>query len=130
VRLLLDTHFLSWLVLAPKKIDRREMALMARSELMVSAASILELRIKREKFALSRHRLKDLLHPAEALDYIRGYGLELVPLTGNVCAAALDTPMRHSDPFDELLLIHAQCLGVKLLTRDEKLIDHPLAIAA
>ncbi|MEN2786803.1 type II toxin-antitoxin system VapC family toxin [Sphingomonas qilianensis] len=130
MRLLIDTHFLSWLVLAPKKIGRGEMALMSRSDLLVSAASILELRIKQEKFARSPHRLRDLLDPAEALDYVGSYGLELLALSGDVCATALNTPMSHSDPFDELLLIHAQYLGVKLLTRDTKLLDHPLAISA
>lgn len=127
---LLDTHFLSWLVLAPKKIDRHEKALMSRSDLLVSAATILELRIKRQKFARSPHRLKDLLDPAEALAHIAGNGLDLMPLTGEMCATSLDTPMGHSDPFDELLLIHAQYLGVKLLTRDTRLIGHPLALTA
>jgi PIN domain nuclease of toxin-antitoxin system len=54
----------------------------------------------------------------------------LLPLTGEICATALDTPLPHDDPFDELLLIHAQYLGIKLLTRDTKLLDHPLAISA
>lgn len=38
---------------------------------------------------------------------------------------AEDTP--HNDPFDELLLAHAQALQAVLLTRDSDMIDHPLA---
>lgn len=130
MRLLLDTHFLSWLALKPEKLDRREIALMRRSELLVSTTSIIELRIKWRKFERTRHRRNDLLDPARALEYVAEKGLELLPLTGEVCATALDTPLPHDDPFDELLLIHAQYLGVKLLTRDTRLIDHPLAINA
>lgn len=130
MRLLIDTHFLSWLALKPKKLDRAEVALMRRSELLVSTASIIELRIKWVKFARARHRRDDLLDPATALEYVIEKGLELLPLTGEVCATSLDTPLPHDDPFDELLLIHAQYLGIKLLTRDTKLLDHPLAISA
>ena len=130
MRLLIDTHFLSWLSLKPKKIDRREMALMKRSELLVSVVSIQELRIKCVKFERTRHRRDDLLDPVEALRYIAENTLQLMPLTGEVCATALDTPLSHTDPFDEQLLIHAQYLGVRLLTRDTKLIGHPLAISA
>lgn len=130
MRLLVDTHFLSWLALKPKKIDRREMALMRRSELLVSAVTIQELRIKWVKFEHTRHRRDDLLDPVEALTYVGQKALQLMPLTGEVCAMALDTPLLHTDPFDEQLLIHAQHLGVKLLTRDTKLIGHPLALSA
>jgi hypothetical protein len=34
----------------------------------------------------------------------------------------------HADPFDELLLVQAQLEGLKLLTRDAKLLGHPLGI--
>ena len=130
MRLLLDTHFLSWLALKPQKLDRAEVALMKRSELLVSATSISELRIKWAKFAGSRNRRDDLLDPVKALQHVAENQLELAPLTGAICATSLDTPLPHDDPFDELLLIHAQYLGVKLLTRDTKLLDHPLAISA
>lgn len=130
MRLLLDTHFLSWMALAPKKIDRREQALISRSsELLVSAVTIFELRIKWDKFAPTRRRRNDLLDPATALDHIAGLGIELVPLTGEDCATLLDTAMAHHDPFDEMLLVHAQRIGARLLTRDTKLLDHPLAIS-
>lgn len=130
MRLLLDTHFLSWLALNPKKLDRAEAALMKRSELLVSTASIIELRIRWVKFADSRHRRDDLLDPAKSLEYVVERELELLPLSEEVRATSLDTPLPHDDPFDELLLIHAQYIGIKLLTRDTKLLDHPLAISA
>jgi PIN domain nuclease of toxin-antitoxin system len=130
LKLLIDTHFVSWLAFRPHKLDRRELALIKRSELLVSVVSIQELRIKWVKFERTRHRRDDLLDPAEALTYIARNEIPLMPLTGEICATILDMPLLHDDPFDEQLLIHAQYLGVKLLTRDSKLIDHPLAIAA
>lgn len=130
MRVLLDTHFLIWVATAPNKISRHEQAIMARSELLASAMSILEMRIKWQKFGGSSRRRTDLLDPAIALAHIADNNIELAPMTGADCAASLDTPVPHRDPFDELLLIHAQRLGAKLLTRDAQLVDHPLAISA
>jgi PIN domain nuclease of toxin-antitoxin system len=36
----------------------------------------------------------------------------------------------HHDPFDALLLVQAQEERHRLLTRDAKLLNHPLAVAA
>lgn len=128
MRVLLDTHFLIWAATNPKKIDRREQALMSRSELLVSAISILELRIKWQKFGDNSRNRTDVLDPAIAFQHIVGNGWELAPLSGEDCAAALATPVPHRDPFDEMLLIHAQRLGAKLLTRDSELQGHPLVV--
>ncbi len=49
-------------------------------------------------------------------------------LTPDQAAASLKHPTPHRDPFDEILLIQAQELGVRLLTRDRLLIGHPLAL--
>ena len=130
MKLLLDTHFLSWMALAPHKVHRREQALISRCDLFASAVSILELRIKWDKFERGRGRRNDLLDPAKALDYIARHGIDLVVLTGEDCATVLDTAMPHHDPFDEMLLVHAQRIGGRLLTRDGELEDHPLAISA
>jgi PIN domain nuclease of toxin-antitoxin system len=35
----------------------------------------------------------------------------------------------HKDPFDELLLVQAQEEGMRLLTRDAKLVGHPYAVS-
>lgn len=128
MRVLLDTHFLKWVATDPTKITRREQALMSRSDLVVSAMSILELRIKWQKFRGGRRRRTDLLDPMVALAHIASNGIELAPMTGEDCAASLDVPVPHRDPFDETLLIHAQRLGAKLLTRDGDLQGHPLVV--
>ena len=53
---------------------------------------------------------------------------ELLPLTARHAAAVLTHPIGHRDPFDEVLLVQAQEEGMRLLTRDEKLAGHPLAV--
>ena len=43
-------------------------------------------------------------------------------------ARQLETPILHSDPFDEMLLVQAQEEGLKLLTSDCQMAEHPLAM--
>jgi PIN domain nuclease of toxin-antitoxin system len=38
--------------------------------------------------------------------------------------------LKHKDPFDELLLLQAQAEGLKLMTVDQQLAQHPLSIEA
>ena len=40
----------------------------------------------------------------------------------------VDPPLPHKDPFDEMLLVHAHRLGARLMTRDRKLLGHPLTV--
>ncbi len=55
-------------------------------------------------------------------------GWEFLPLTLRHAAAVLTHPLEHKDPFDGLLLVQAQEEGLRLLTRDERLVEHPLAV--
>ena len=52
-----------------------------------------------------------------------------VPMTMQHATRAFDVPLRHRDPFDELLLVQAQEEGLQLLTADRLLADHPLTIS-
>ncbi|WP_375398236.1 type II toxin-antitoxin system VapC family toxin [uncultured Sphingomonas sp.] len=125
MRLLLDTHFLLWLAIDPGEIKARERALIDRATLVISPVSLWELRLKWQKLDRLGQR-KGTLHPQIAREYIGRRGLELALLTGDDCAESLAVPLAHNDPFDEMLLIHAQRLGAKLLTRDRLLLGHPL----
>lgn len=127
MRLLLDTHFLIWLARDPETITAKEQAALTRAQgrLVASSISIWELRIKwNTRRDASR---AGLVEPAEAIRFARAQGIDLADLTAEDCAATLDPPIDHRDPFDEMLLIHAQRLGARLLTRDRALAGHPLA---
>ena len=49
-------------------------------------------------------------------------------MTMRHAASALEVPLDHKDPFDELLLVQAQEEGLRLLTVDRRLVGHPLAV--
>lgn len=129
MRVLLDTHILLWMARSPHKLNRFERGILVSEDatLLVSAISIWEVRIKWQKF--DRHGVrKGEVSPEDALTYLALNDLELVPLSGADLTATLDPPLVHNDPFDEMLLVHAARHNAKLLTRDQQLIGHPLAI--
>jgi len=131
MKLLIDTHYLIWLATDPAEITTAEHALLNRStgQVYVSPVSIWEVRLKWE--ALDRNGMrKGVLAPDIAIALTEEADLELVPLTGVDCATMLDPPIAHKDPFDVMLLTHAQNLGARFLTRDRLLVDHPLALTA
>ena len=131
MKLLIDTHYLIWLVTDPTEITAAEHALLGRNsgQVYVSPVSIWEVRLKWE--ALDRNgRRKGALAPDIAIAFIEEADLKLVPLTGADCATTLDPPIAHKDPFDVMLLIHAQHLNARFLTRDRLLRDHPQTITA
>ncbi len=126
MKILLDTHMLIWLARAPDRLKSRERNLLGdrRVRAFVSAVSIWELRLKWGRGDVL-HR-DELLDPLVALEFSERRGFELAALTPSDCAAALASPIVHRDPFDEQLLIHAQQLDARLLTRDRLLVDHPV----
>ena len=129
MRLLLDTHMAIWATIDPKALTEAERALMSREDtrLVLSAVAVWELRLKWHSFHLSGRR-KGRVGPASVLAFGSAMDWEFLPLTASHAAAELAQPLRHKDPFDELLLVQAQEEHMRLLTRDAKLIDHPLAM--
>jgi len=130
LRLLLDTHIAVWAALDPDALTDAERGLMAEVEtpLVLSAVAVWELRLKLHSFHISGGR-KGPVAPAAVVAFARAIDWELLPLTARHAAAELARPLGHKDPFDELLLVQAQEEGMRLLTRDAKLADHPCAVA-
>ncbi len=131
MRFLLDTHMVLWFATDREHLTPGEFAaiLDADNDPSVSVVSIWELRIKWDRRFRSGIR-KGPIDPESLLVALKEFGLPVLPLTAEQSAAALKTPLLHSDPFDDLLLTIAQETGRKLLTRDEKLCGHPLAFHA
>lgn len=130
MRLLLDTHIAIWAALDPDALTAAERGQLeaANAPLVLSAVSVWELRLKWHSFHISGNR-KGPVAPATVVAFARAIGWELLPLTAAHASAELTPPLGHKDPFDELLLVQAQQEGMRLLTRDAKLIGHPLALA-
>jgi PIN domain nuclease of toxin-antitoxin system len=130
MRLLLDTHIAIWAALDPDALTdaERERMTSADSPLVLSAVAMWELRLKWHSFHISGRR-KGPVDPASVVAFPAAIDWELLPLTARHAAPQLAQPLGHKDPFDELLLVQAQEEGMRLLTRDTKLMGHPFAVA-
>ena len=131
MKVLLDTSYIYNLVDAPSRLSQREqLVLTSRTiELYASAVSIWEMRLKWSALHASGAR-KSPHDPRDVLAALEDQDLVYLPLTMSHAARPLETPIAHKDPFDELLLVQAQEEGLRLLTVDRQLLDHPLALSA
>jgi PIN domain nuclease of toxin-antitoxin system len=130
LKLLLDTHIAIWAGPEPDALTEAERRRMAGADtrLVLSAVAVWELRLKWHSFDISGRR-KGPVGPAAVVAFAAAIDWELLPLMARHAAAQLAQPLGHEDPFDELLLVQAQEEGMRLVTRDTKLIGHPFAIA-
>ena len=126
---MLDTHYVVWATVLGDRLTPAESGLIEGSEILVSAISLWELRIK-WNLRDSRGNRRGPADPVKILQNLKLLGIEAASLTPDQAAAPLRHPVAHKDPFDQALLIHAQELDAKLLTRDRELARHPLAITA
>ncbi len=131
MRLLLDTHFVVWLTVSPATINEKEWALLNddNADCVASSLSLWELRLKWNSRHVSGAR-KGPGDPRDMLAALLVAGIEVLPLDPDQACQSLLVPIPHTDPFDEQLMIQAQQTGRQLLTRDARLIAHPLAITA
>lgn len=129
MKLLLDTHYVLWTTVFADRLTVAEQRLIESNEPVASAMSLWELRIKWRTLGGDGKR-KGPADPADVRMGLDRLGIETLPLTADQACAVLRHPVSHKDPFDEQLLIHAQEIGAKLLTRDSHLLAHPLAYRA
>ena len=131
MKLVLDTHIMIWLAVNPAKLTPFESHVLSVKDhhLLVSALSIFELRMKWGVVGRRRDDA-DRLNPQDALLFLSTAGITVAALDGPDFGAVLDPPLDHNDPFDEMLLTHAQRLDAQLLTRDRRLANHPVALVA
>jgi PIN domain nuclease of toxin-antitoxin system len=127
LRFLLDTHFAFWLALNPAALTATEMKLLSdpTNDIAVSTVSLWELRIKWEKRFVSGER-KGEARPVDVLQALRARNVPIEPILPEHAVATLNPIATNKDPFDEQLLVHAQELGMILMTRDSMLRGHPL----
>jgi len=131
VSLLLDTHYVFAIAGSPGRLTSTEINFLAAypDRFVVSAISVWEMRLKWAALHASGDR-KGPLDPAQVMHILAGQAIDFLPLSPAHAATPLHEPISHEDPFDEILLVQAQIEGLKLLTRDGKLLGHPLAVRA
>ncbi|MBX7246736.1 MAG: type II toxin-antitoxin system VapC family toxin [Candidatus Sumerlaeaceae bacterium] len=122
MRLLLDTHVLLWWFNdSPKlKAEVRQAIAHPESEVLVSAASLWEIAIKRASGKLKI--------PEDFLDYIRAAGFKELPITTEHGWAAGGLPRFHQDPFDRVLIAQALCEEVLFATCDRQAAQYGVAV--
>jgi PIN domain nuclease of toxin-antitoxin system len=124
VILLLDAHALVWWLTDDDRLgkDAREAIRDPANDVVVSAATIWELAIKRAK---GRIELASNLTAA-----IAAAGLSGLPITLEDAERASALPAHHQDPFDRMLVAQAQRLGAIVVTRDRALTAYEIDILA
>ena len=119
--ILLDTHTVIWLMIAPERLSKRAGAAILQAsrdgeEIACSQISFYEI-------AYSAFR-KRLLLSCPVKDFIAAIQtkLKVIPLTTPIalCAAEFPAPF-HGDPMDRIIAATAIVEGCILITKDEKI---------
>ena len=128
MRLLLDTHYLIWLVGRPELLSSEEQALLAGDvALLASPLSVWEVRLKWQTRRGDGQRKLDV-SPRQIIEAADFLGCDWLAVDAAVLGTPLDHPLPHRDPFDEMLLVQAQQAEAKLLSRDALLVGHPVVL--
>ena len=111
--LLLAAHVALWTLTASTSLDPELGRTIAQpmNEVLVSAASIWELEIKR---ANDKLRFEGDL-PAE----LEHAGFTVLPITAADAVAAARLPLHHRDPFDRILVAQGLRLDATIVSRDQ-----------
>lgn len=119
MKLLLDTHTFLWYADNSPNLSAAATTLLLdpANELFLSTASVWEIAIKMglKKLTLSAP------YRAFMTRAISGYGLTVLPMTLDDCAAYEQLPFpnkQHRDPFDRMIVIHALRDGLSLVSSD------------
>jgi PIN domain nuclease of toxin-antitoxin system len=122
VKLLLETHTFLWHADGDPQMSAAATALLVdpANELFLSMASVWEIAIKTgpKKLSLSAPFVTFMQKA------ITGYGITLVPMTLDDCAAYEQLPFpdqKHRDPFDRMIVVHALRNGLSVVGIDSAL---------
>ena len=110
-RYLLDTHLIYWWMTADVRLGKTTQNLIAKSEIIVSTASVWEMVLKNAKGKLP-------LPQGAITEQLEAQGFVLLPILPRHIEAVRSLTCTPPDPFDRLLIAQAQDERLTLLTRD------------
>lgn len=110
-RYLLDTHLLYWWMTGDARLGKATQRIIAKSEIVVSAASVWEMTLKNARGKLP-------LPQGSLTEQLEAQGFVLLPILPRHIEAVRSLTCTHADPFDRLLIAQAYDERLTLLTRD------------
>lgn len=120
MRLLLDTHILVWLVLNDSRLSAAQREALGNPDNAMIVSPV----VAYELTHLQRTRRIPLSEPIDRLQELTGF--ELVDLPLEAWRFVADLPDIHRDPIDRLLVAHALCEQMAVVTADAKLRRYPI----
>lgn len=120
MRLLLDTHVVLWVAEGRLPPPVSEQVRDPGNDVLISAASIWEIEIKR---ALSR-----LQAPETLASRVEQEGYRRLDITFEHAVEAGRLPRHHADPFDRMLIAQARLEGLVLATADPAVRRYDVAV--
>jgi len=115
-RYLLDTHLIYWWMTADARLGKATQRIIAKSEIVVSAASLWEMVLKNAKRKLP-------LPQGTITEQLEAQGFVLLPILPRHIEAVRGLTCAHPDPFDRLLIAQARDERLTLLTRDAAILE-------
>jgi PIN domain nuclease of toxin-antitoxin system len=119
MRVLVDTHILIWAGLAPARLGKRAMAILANrsNEVYVSAASAWEVatKVRLGKLPGAEQLERDFI------DSVQDAGYTLLSITAATALRAGRMPGDHRDPFDRMIAAQALAEDIPVLSNDSQL---------
>ena len=116
MRLLVDANALIWAVDQPLRLGAHAIAALSdpSNQLLLSAATIWEISIKvgLKKLSLASPFREWINQAANDL------GMCVLPITADYADAQISLPPQHRDPFDRLLIAHAQVEKIPIVSSD------------
>ena len=115
-RYLLDTHLVYWWMTADARLGKATRRIIAKSEIVVSTASVWEMVLKNAKGKLPLPR-------GAIAEQLEAQGFVLLPVLPRHIEAVRGLTCAHPDPFDRLLIAQARDERSTLLTRDAAILE-------
>ena len=115
-RYLLDTHLIYWWMRADARLGKATQRIIAKSEIVVSTASVWEMVLKNAKGKLP-------LPQGTITEQLEAQGFVLLPILPRHIEAVRSLTCAHPDPFDRLLIAQARDERLTLLTRDAAILE-------